>query len=172
MDQQMEIHAYCVMDARVTRILARASEVSSLPLSLAMVGVYAVLAYLVTDFRLPFILIIGLAILLGMALLNHWLLPKRVAEAMKRQQGIRQEFTFTDSAVTVRTVNDGEQGELTLPYASLPKVLETKCFLLLYKDRQQVITVDSTTMTREELETLRRRLAAVLGRRFRVSQLL
>ena len=117
--------------------------------------------FLVTMFVIALVLLATeLFLFLGLPIIRY--------RAMGNLMSCEQNFRFGDEVFTVETNDDGYEGECTLMYKKVDKVLETPEYFYIFHSRTQQFIVTKKSMNDADVEQLRKKLVSFAKGRYKV----
>ena len=162
----MEIHASGINDFKTVKALNKAAVGVK---NFAALGVYALVFALFTYQMLSpryaknavnYILYAFCAALFVYFIVLCVNIPKRAYKRMGRNAGTVGRYTFTDDGMTVAASTDGYEGETTVSYDHILRVIDTPEYFFLFISGSNAWPVDKSTFEGGTPEQLTEKLRA------------
>ena len=101
---------------------------------------------------------IPIALLYALNFLLYSWLPKIQYKSLKKAQNMENSYIFCDDVIKISSNNELYQGEATLDYGFIVKVMETTKHFFIYQHQNQAYIVDKSTVTDGTVEELKEKL--------------
>lgn len=117
------------------------------------------------DANLVFFLFLGV-MMLGLGAYIYFIVPKIRFKSMAKLRGAENAYLFCDDVLKVFTKSAEYNGGVEIEYSLLVRVYETTKYLFLYQTNNQVLIVDTKTITGGTVEEIRGKLSTYLGKKY------
>lgn len=96
----------------------------------------------------------------------YFVIPRIRYHGLGERKDSTHEFLFTDDSVEFCSGENGYQGEHTIKYRALARVVETARYMYLFQDKNHALIVAKATISGGTALELREKLQSKLGRKY------
>lgn len=109
-----------------------------------------------------------LFLILYLLCLVYFFLPMVRYKKLSKFKDAVNEYTFYDDKICICSQNDLYKSSAEMKYELIERVIETRKYLFIFKDKAQAYMVEKNTITNGTIDDLRRKLIFYVGDKYRI----